>query len=171
MKYPICLLGLLVCLGLVLPYSQVVAGQSIGGGIHYHKTLGEIRELDVFDDVSTSWVISYQRDLTTLLRLEVDLEIVEDYGGSDSSFYLPQVYVLLGTGIYGGVGIGLGQLDGEWSDDPFYALQVGVKFPIFLLLNLEIKANYRVMDASVLDDFEEEDADAITFGAALRLDL
>jgi len=171
MRYSICLLGLLVCWGQIIPSSGVAAGHSIGGGAYYQKTLGDIKDSDEFDEDAISWMACYQLELNKLVKIEADLEIAPDYGGSDEILYQPQGYVLLGTWIYAGAGIGIGYLDGEWNDDPFYAFRAGLDLPLGERIHLDINANYRFMDASVLDDIDEEDADAITFGALLRFGL
>ena len=37
--------------------------------------------------------------------------------------WIPQGWALVGSVLYGGAGIGIGNFDGEWQDDPFYALR------------------------------------------------
>jgi len=161
----------LVCAGLFGPSAEMAAGMSIGGGAYYQKTVGEIEENDDFDDDAISWLVSLQMELPVIFTLEGDLEITPDYGGSDETLLQPQAYLLIGSLIYAGAGIGVAYLDGEWSDDPFYALRAGLDIPLGDRVSFDINANYRFMDSSVFDDLDEEDSDSITFGALIRFDL
>jgi hypothetical protein len=122
------------------------------------------------DDSGNSLVFSYQYLPGGLVRLEGDLEYFADgYGGSTETAYAPQVYVLIGRGFYGGVGIGItnsdGFADGSWSD-PWYAARAGVDLLLLPKLHLDINANYR---ANAFADLDEAETDAITLGAALRI--
>jgi len=171
MKYSVSILGLLVCLSLLLPSACLSAEHMIGGGVLYQKTLGDIKDNDEFDDDAINWIASYQLASDSPIKLEIDLEIVPDFGGSDMTFYMPQGYLLFGSRIYVGAGIGYGYLDGEWTNDPFYAFRGGLDLPLGEKVHLDINANYRFMDFAVLDDIDSQDADAITFGAILRFEL
>jgi hypothetical protein len=44
--------------------------------------------------------------------------------------------------IYGGAGIGIGHINGDWQSDPFYALRLGVAIPIGKLSG-DIYGTYR----------------------------
>jgi len=177
MKYTLYLTGLFVGLGLLLPATGMAQGDpvdsrhSIGIGGHYLLTVGDIEKDDDFDEDAIGWLVSYQFALDDLLTLEANLEFDLDYGGSDETFYLPQAYVLFGDWIYVGAGIGFGYIDSEWLDDPVYMFRGGLDIPLGDTLHVDINANYRFMSSSVFDEIDEEDSDAITFGAVLRLDL
>ena len=79
----------------------------------------------------------------------------------------PQGYAMLGNLIYGGVGIGIGHIDGEWQSNPFYALRAGVDF-MAGSLDLDLFASYRFQKTSDLDHLGGDDLNSITFGALIR---
>jgi len=68
---------------------------SIGAGVHYLKTVGEIKDTAGFDENSFGLIGSYQHGVS-MLRLEGDVEWVKDFGGSDHSMIQPQAYALIG---------------------------------------------------------------------------
>jgi hypothetical protein len=148
------------------------AEHRLGFGYHYFQTVDDIDvgDIESIEDEGNSVVVSYQYVPGGLLRFEADLEYYSDgYGGSTDSAYAPQAYVLVGSGFYGGVGVGVTHSDGfadgdEWSD-PWYAARVGVDLLLVPRLRLDINANYRADAFSALD---EADTDAITLGASLR---
>ena len=115
MKHPIILSLMLVSLTAVT--AQVSQAENIhllGAGVNYLQTLGDIKDAEDFDEDSLSFIASYQFQTGNLLKLELDLEMVLDYGGSDEILWQPQGYALIGTWIYAGAGIGWGYLDGTW---------------------------------------------------------
>jgi hypothetical protein len=170
-------LGLAVATFAAVP---AAAGEHrIGLGYHYFETLDDL-ELDTIDDIDdsgSSLVASYQYLPGGLLRFEVDLEYWEDgFGGtSGEAAYAPQVYVLLGRGFYGGVGVGITHSDGftneetgyddEWSD-PWFAARAGVDLLLLPKVHLDINANYR---ADAFNALDEAESDAITLGASIRI--
>jgi hypothetical protein len=74
---------------------------------------------------------------------------------------------MLGGFFYGGVGIGVGHIDGDWQDEPFYALRAGVDFALGGL-DLDGYASYRFQSTGDLEGFGKKDLDALTFGALIR---
>jgi hypothetical protein len=141
----------------------------LGGGIHYVKTVGDIKDTPEFDSNAFNIVASAQWDIP-LVKLEADVEWINDYGGTGNSLVLPQAFVLVGGFLYGGAGIGTGYIDGTWFDGPFYALRVGIDFPLGPI-GLDINANYRFVDTGALEDLGSKDLDSITFGAIVRFKL
>jgi len=158
-----------LCVLFTATASRAQLGLRLGGGIHYLKTVGDIKDTPEFDDDAFNFVASAQLG-TGLFKFEADIEWVPDYGGSDESLWLPQAFALIGGMIYGGAGIGTGSIDGEWFDKPFYALRAGVDIPLGPV-GVDINANYRFMDTSVFEDIDNEDFDSITFGAIVRFGL
>ncbi len=142
------------------------AGARFGGGIHYLNTLGDIKDNSEFDENSIG-IMGSLLFTSQLLKLEAIAEYIPDYAGLDEALILPQGYALLGDFIYGGVGIGTGYFDGEWMEDPFYALRAGVDFYLGGL-DLDVFATYRFMTWNELEGLEEDDANSITFGALIR---
>jgi hypothetical protein len=166
MKQTSVLLVSAVLILLLAAASPAEAGVRFGGGIHYLNTLGDIKDDSEFDENSIG-IMGSLLLTSQILKLEAAVEYIPDYAGLDEALILPQGYVLLGGLIYGGVGIGLGYFDGEWFDDPFYALRAGVD--IYLGgLDLDVFATYRFQKWDALDGLESDDADSITFGALIR---
>lgn len=141
------------------------AGSRLGGGIHYLRTVGEIKDIDGFDENAVGFMGSFL--LTqSILRLEADIEYIPNYG-IDKAMIQPQAYGMIGDMIYGGVGIGIGYIDGDFQTNPFYALRAGVDF--FLAgLDLDVFASYRFQKANDLEAFGSDDLNSITFGALVR---
>jgi len=139
---------------------------SIGAGVHYLKTVGEIKDTAGFDENSFGLIGSYQHGVS-MLRLEGDVEWVKDFGGSDHSMIQPQAYALIGKTIYGGAGIGIGYIDDKWQDAPFYALRAGFATPL-AAFTLDAFASYRFQNAATLEGLNSDDLDAVTFGLIAR---
>jgi len=146
------------------------AGSSIGAGLHWLKTYGDIKDNPDFNSNNVSFWGSYQYSLP-IFRVEGDLEWVPDYGGSGKSMINYQAYGLAALGLlYGGIGIGMSYYDGGFLDDPFYALRAGVDFPLGPL-HLDVNANFRFMDTKILDNLGSQDMNSVTFGAFARWSL
>lgn len=158
-----CTLVLIMGLG-----SRAEAEHGLGAGVHYWVTLDKFEDADI-DDKGFGGLISYQYLFGGLFRVEADLEILQEgFAGSTSTVYTPVGYLLLGRGIYGGVGIGMGYSDGEWADDPFYALRAGFDINILPKFYLDINANYRFINWRFDEVKEDIDLDTVTLGAVLR---
>lgn len=160
------LVVVLILTGMLASAAQ--AGR-IGGGVEYMRTLGDIKDEEEFDPDALAFLGSYQMDLT-LLKIEGDVEWVLDFGGSGKALILPQAYALFGDFIYGGVGIGTATFDGEWADDPFYALRAGVVLEMDSL-DIDLYALYRFHETKILEDFDEDNLDSITFAAQVRFPI
>ena len=167
-----CFIPVLAFLLILPPVTSWAGGEHrIGGGVHYLRTVGDIEKDDSFDENALSFSGSYQARGSGLLGLELGLEATPDYLGLDETLWQPQGYILLGRTLYAGAGIGIGYLDGEWLDDPFYAFRLGFDLEILPNLYLDINGNYRFQDSKVLDTIDEEDLDVVTFGASIRIGL
>jgi len=158
------LLILAFLIGLMLP-APVSAQTRIGGGIHYLRTLGDIKNSDQFDENALGFMASIVTG--SALRLEGDLEIIPDFGGTGKVMLQPQAYAMLGQLIYGGVGIGIGHFNGDWQSNPFYALRAGVNLPLGGMA-IDLFASYRFQKDKNLSEFGDDDLNSITFGALLR---
>jgi hypothetical protein len=168
MRRSLCLLVASLVLTGALAAPALAAGR-FGGGVHYLKTLGDIKDNDEFDESALGFLASYQLDLL-MLKVEGDVEWILDYGGTGNALIQPQAYALLGDFLYGGVGIGISYFDGEWWTDPFYSLRAGVDFTLGGL-DLDAYALYRFHETEDFEGFEEQDLDSITFGAQIRFQL
>lgn len=153
-----CLVALLV--------APASAGTRFGGGVHYLKALGDIKDDPAIDENSFGFLgsVAFAGDP---LRFEVDLEVVPDYVGSGETLWQPQGYLLVGGLIYGGAGAGIGNLTGFGWQDPFLALRAGVDF-MAGSLDLDIFASYRFQKAKDLETLTTDSLNSLTFGALVR---
>lgn len=163
-----CLIALLLA-GLSAPVS---AGEHrIGAGLHYWRSIDQLGDdfpdLAIEDD-GLSQVVSYQY-LAGFIRFEAAAEYFnQGFQGSTDWAISPQVYILAGRGIYGGIGVGSTYSDAGfngWSD-PFFIAKAGVDFLLLPKLHLDINADYRFVD---WEDVGNYDSDTITFGATVRV--
>jgi hypothetical protein len=147
------------------------AGSRLGGGVHYLRNLGDLKKDSSVDlsQNSISLMGSYQW-AGPLFKVEADVEYIFDYIGSSNGMWEPQAYVLVGGMIYGGAGIGIGYIDGDWQNDPFYALRAGVDLGL-AGFDLDIWASYRFQNDDDLKALTGEDLDSLTFAALLRFGI
>jgi hypothetical protein len=159
----------ILVLGLVLFSADLRAGEHrIGGGANYWIAVDDIDDEDIDDD-GFSYLVSYQH-WWDFLGLEVDLELLPDRFGETA--YAPEAYLLFGGTIYGGAGIGIVNIDGDFADEPFYALRVGLNLELLPKVFVDISANYRFNDTGELDNSETDiDTDTVFLGAAVRFGL
>ncbi len=138
----------------------------LGGGVNYWVALEDI-DLDEIEEDGFSYVLSLQLR-NPMAGLGVDAEMMPERYGDDA--YSGLAYVILGRGIYAAAGIGINYVDGEFAEEPFYALRAGVDLEILSSLRLDIYATYRFQDtADLKGDDTDIDTDTVFLGAALRL--
>lgn len=164
-------------LAVVVAAAPAVAGEHrFGVGVHYWKTAEDFEDLglsslDDFEDDGVSEVFSYQYLPQPLFRVEVDVEYFDDgLGFTGASAWTPQVYLLVGRGLYAGIGAGATYsevLDGSWSD-PYWAGRAGFEMRLLPHILLDLTAHYR-FDA--VSDLENVETDVLTFGVMLRFSL
>jgi len=141
------------------------AENRIGAGVNYWRFIDDL-EGDV-DESGLSFYASYQRR-GGLLGVELAAEIFPYRLDGDA--WAPQAYLLVGSGIYAGIGVGIMSVNGEWADDPFFALKAGLNFEILPKIFLDISASYRFSNKEQLKDKETDiDTDTVFLGAAVRL--
>jgi hypothetical protein len=164
--------ALVICFSLCWLCGSVSAeaGSRIGVGLTYWHALDDVDFSD-FDQDGVSWFLTYQSRGAYLIGWEADLEMMpEGFMGSPETVYAPQAYLILGTSIHGSAGIGWYYSDGDWADEPFYALRAGMEFTLIPTIYLDITANYRFTNWGDLEDEDiNVDTDTIMLGAALRL--
>ena len=145
----------------------------LGFGLHYWRTIDEIKKSygDGIDDNGLSQLFSYQYLPKPFVKIEATVEYFPDgFGGATGSAYSPQVFLLVGRGLYGGVGAGLtrsSSFRNDWSD-PYYAVRLGYELPLLPRIDLDLNANYRFDPPRQLEGFNSK---VLTLGAVLRLTL
>lgn len=167
MKYNILMALMILALGLSV--TDVRAGEHrIGGGVNYWVTVDDLEEDDL-DESGLSYLVSYQH-WWNFLGLEADLELLPDRFGETA--FAPQAYLLFGGTLYGGAGVGLMNIDGDFADEPFFALRAGLNLELLPGSFLDVSANYRFNDSEGLENERTDiDADTVFLGAALRFAL
>ncbi|HPF70766.1 MAG TPA: hypothetical protein PLQ13_08865 [Candidatus Krumholzibacteria bacterium] len=166
MKTPFILrLALVLCLA-ALVAGPASAGTRIGGGLHYLKTVGDMKDVAGFDDSALGFIGSLAFS-GGLARLEANVEFIPDYAGTDELMWAPEGYVLFGQFIYAGAGIGIGHLGAFGWQDPFYDLRAGVDFNLGGL-DLDVYAAYRFEKAKDLEAVDKNSLNALTFAAIVR---
>lgn len=164
----VVLVGLLVA-------AQGVRSESnnrIGVGANYWRTLDNI-DSDKFDENGVSWMVTYQHKLADLIKVEADLEMYSSgFLGIDRTVYSPEAYLVVGSTIYAAVGVGIFYADGDFADDPFYALRAGLDLEIIPQFYLDLNVNYRFVGTTDLsDEHRNIDTDTMTLGAAVRFEF
>jgi hypothetical protein len=149
--------------------SAASADMRVGGGLHYLRTVGDIKDTPDFDENAIGIMGSFKY-ASTLLTFEGDLEFVPDYSGSSELLFEPQGFVLIGNLIYGGIGAGIGYLGAFGWQDPFFALRAGVDFKVGPV-DLDVFATYRFQKAGDLSALGNDDLNSITFGALVFFGL
>ena len=76
----------------------------------------------------------------------------------------------LGRTIYGGAGIGIGHIKGEWQSDPFYALRAGVDLPL-TLMDFDVFGTYQFQKVQDVKNLTGDDLDSVTFAAVVRFKI
>jgi hypothetical protein len=146
------------------------AGASIGGGVHYLHNVNDIDNNGVDLDKNSIGVVGSLMGGFSLLKLEGQVEHISNYLGSNEAMWIPQGWALLGSVVYAGAGIGIGHIDGDWQNDPFYALRAGVNLPLGPV-SLDTYGTYHFWNDDAFNDVNGDDLDSVTFAALLRFNL
>ena len=162
------LLMAILALGLVLFAADLQAGEHrIGGGVNYWVALEDLD--DEGDDDGLSYLLSYQY-WWDFFGVEADIELLPDRFGETAS--AGELYMLLGSTIYGGAGVGWLRADGDFADEPFFAFKAGLNLELLPSVIVDISANYRFNEQTDLEDDDTDiDIDTIFLGAAVRFAL
>ena len=160
----------LLALAVLGPSTAAGAEHRLGLGLHYWKSVKDLPKegFPDVDDSGVAWVGSYIFDVEGPLKFGLDLEYFGDgFGGSTSSAWAPQAFLLFGSGLYGGIGVGItlaSSFDSNHSD-PYFLARVGIDFPIFPRLTLDLNLNW---DADAFNQLDNFDSDALTLAAIVR---
>jgi hypothetical protein len=142
----------------------------LGVGAQYWKAIDDI-DVDDVDDDGFSYYISYQLRPASLIKFELDLEMMPDgFAGAAEDVFAPQAYLILGSSIYAALGTGIYYSDGDFADDPFFAVKAGLDLHLLPYFYLDINASYRFDDWDSISDLDDDlSTDTIMLGAAARL--
>jgi hypothetical protein len=166
--------GLVIATALLLALSLPADAQMqsrIGVGVHYWKALKDV-DASGIDEDGLGWMISYKLVPSSLLSFQADLELLPDgYAGAAKQVLAPQILAVAGKSFYGAVGIGTLYSDGDFADDPFYALRAGVDLEILPRLFADINVNYWFEQWDFTDVKQDVSMDTLTLGAVVRLQL
>lgn len=161
--YAVLLLGLIT----MTAGGALAGNHRIGGGANYWVSVDDLD--NDFDDDGVSFFGSYQY-WPSLIGLELDVEFLPDRFGE--SAVSPQAYLLVGKGIYAGLGIGTTYTDGDFAEEPFYALKAGFNIELLPGIFADIYGNYRFNDKADFDDDDSDiDTDTVFLGMAVRIAL
>lgn len=170
-RTPLLLLALSLTVALPLRV-RAEATYQIGGGGHYWSAVDDI-DIDDVDEDGFGWYLTLRSSPTPLTHIEFELEwLPDELFGVDEQILSPQAYLLVGSVIYAGVGVGTYYVDGDWAEDPFYAFRVGLDLEIIPRLHLDIHGNYRFDSWDDIDDTVDRiDSDTTTLGIGLRMEI
>ena len=142
--------------------------KQIGVGAHYWTTLDDI-DVDDIDESGLAWYLSYRQRLSDLLQVELDLEIADEkHAGDGETIFAPQAFLLLGSSLYGGVGLGVDWADGDLGD-LYYLLRAGYVIELLPQIFIDFNLNYRFETWDIDAVKEDVDADTLTMGAIVRM--
>jgi hypothetical protein len=150
----------------------VVGGNRLGGGLHYWRNM-ESGGLGTSISDGAAWVLSYQFRPAKLLTLQPDLELYpRHFIASGDRVYAPQAFLLVGMGLYGGLGGGLLLSGGRTAEQPFYAARAGLDIEVLPATFLDLNLNYRGSRWSDIGNmFDKFTTSAVSAGIALRYGL
>jgi hypothetical protein len=158
---------------LVLAAAPAAAQASIGIGVHSWRTVNDIKS-EGFSNLrrsGISYLLSYQGHLAPLVRVEVDAELFpKGFGGASKTAVSPQVFLLVGSFVYGGVGIGTiysSSFNHNFSS-PFYIARGGVNLHLLPRFHLDINGNY---EFNAFNQLHNVKTGTITLGALARFTL
>jgi len=145
----------------------------VGGGARFFRTLNdvEIDNIGKIDADGNSLIVSYLADTAGLFKIEFDIEYFGNgYGEQTGAIVSPQLLVLVGGKLYGGVGAGIqyvqDNLVGDDASDVFYIGRLGLQFTLLPRLKLDLNANYQT---DVFDKvFNGASSSSVTLGAMAR---
>ncbi len=156
-----------------LPATAFTAEHTLGGGVRYFETVDNlsIDDLGAIEDSGNSLILAYGINPAGILRYEFQLEYIEDgYAPETGEVISPQAFVLLGSTLYGGVGIGIDHLPdntlGDDTSDAYFIGRLGLDLLLLPRVHLDINANYQT------DKFDKvlsgPSSDTLTLGALVH---
>jgi opacity protein-like surface antigen len=139
----------------VFALAQGVRAESVqrfGVGVNYWRMMDDI-DVHNIDNNGVSWLLTYQYKLSNMVKVEADLEVFPDgFPGFDDTTCAPEVYLVVGSTIYAAAGVGILYSDGDFANNPFFALRAGLDVEIIPRIYLDLNVNYRFADSADLSD-------------------
>ena len=166
MKRSTVILSVALLMSAVALSATPASAGSFGLGLHYLKTVGELADVEEFDDDDFGLIGAMEFNVIPF-RIDAQVEVLPDFAGSDKTMWQPQGYLLLGNFIYAGAGIGMGYLTDYGWQDPFYDLRAGVNLALGGI-GLDVYATYRFQTAEDLEGLTTDDMNALTLAAVAR---
>jgi hypothetical protein len=149
------------------------AESSIGFGLHSWRTVDDLHS-EGFSHLrrsGVSYLLSYQYSPAPLLKLELDAEYFDKgFGGSSHYAIAPQAFVLVGSFVYGGLGIGT-TYSKDFTNDfssPFYVARVGLDLHLLPRFRLDVNANYHF---HAFNELRGVNTGTVTVGAVARFKI
>ncbi len=146
---------------------------SLGFGAHFFRAINSLNDLSGLSEDGNSWLVSYQYMPRGLFRLEANLEYFPDgFSGSLDNAFAPQFFVLVGHGLYGGIGIGQTFANDLVDDatDPYYMARFGWELAILGAIGVDFQATYLFDNWDDVRGFNIN-SDTLTVGAVVRFNL
>lgn len=153
-----------------LAAGDAFAQTSVGVGARYFKTVDSLD--GPFEEDGLAPLLTIKRDFVPLIHGQLDFVLYPDgYAGSDKDVFAPEVFLIVGSGIYAGLGVGTLYSDGEFGD-PFFIARAGLDLELLPSIHLDLNANYEFAEWEQINTIDKDaDSDTITLGAALRIEL
>lgn len=168
-----------LCVVVALAAVAVVAAEEqgpktrFGAGAHYWMAVKDIDTAGDVEKSGLSYLASIQYCPSRMLRLQGDLEVFpEGFAGQTEATYAPQAFLIVGSGVYAGLGIGIGYADGEFAEDPFYTVRGGFDLELLPSVRLDLNVNYQFVEWEEIKELDRHvSSDTVTVGAAVRLEF
>lgn len=162
------LMGLLSAM-IVLPAMRASAADfEAGVGANYWYSLKDAVDKS-FDEDGLGWMISTRWMWTRYLGLGFELERSPDnFVLLEKEMYAPSVHLVVGNGIYAGLGVGWYYYDGDFYQDEWYNVRAGLKLRFLDPFIIDINVNYRADAFDKVEEAKDADSESLTLGGAIR---
>ena len=167
-----CTLAAVLACTVLLATPASAADQTLGLGLHYWKSLDELaKDFPGVEDEGVSWLAGYQYDPAGIFKLEVDLEYFrKGFGGSQGTAWSPQIFVLAGGNLYGGLGIGTtfaSSFENSRSSVTYIA-RAGMQFTLLPGIHLDVNLNFK---GDAFNELKDVKSNALTLGVFARFNI
>lgn len=149
------------------------ADNRLGLGAHYWKVVDSPDVRDIGRD-GGSWFITYQRRVMPLLKWQADLEILpQEFAGSESEVFAPQLFAVVGGWVYGAIGTGILFSDGRFANRPFFNLRAGLDWKLLPRTRADLHVNYQFSEWRNINRSSDRrfESDAVFVGGAVRMEF